>query len=324
MPIVYHSPMIDNGQTVVNSSDVTVSMVNRSSTTDFNSRLRRQSRFVSDALDRLLADQQANSDLKAALKYTLGAPGKHIRSALVLWSCELVSGRTNRDAEIASMAIEMVHTYSLVHDDLPAMDDDDMRRGLPTCHKAFDEATAILTGDALLTLAFEILATRIEKPATAVKLIAQLARDAGADGMIAGQMADLKAEQTVGTEEMLEYIHANKTAKLFRCAAAMGAICGQASAKQFDSLCEYGLNIGLAFQIADDILDETASSEQLGKTAGKDLRAAKCTYPAVVGMDRAKEIRRKLTCAATDALEPFGNKADTLQQLATALLERTR
>jgi geranylgeranyl pyrophosphate synthase len=324
MPIVYHAPMIDNGQTVVNSNGVTVSMVNRSSTTDFSSRLRRQSRFVSDALEKLLADQQANSDLKAALQYTLGAPGKHIRSALVLWSCELVSGRTNRDAEIASMAIEMVHTYSLVHDDLPAMDDDDMRRGLLTCHKAFDEATAILTGDALLTLAFEILATRIEEPAMAVKLIARLAKDAGADGMIAGQMADLKAEQTVGTEEMLEYIHANKTAKLFRCAAAMGAICGRASARQLESLCEYGLNIGLAFQIADDILDETASSEQLGKTAGKDLRAAKCTYPAVVGMDRAKEIRRKLTCAATDALEPFGTEADTLRQLAAALLERTR
>jgi geranylgeranyl diphosphate synthase type II len=299
-------------------------MANRNSTIDFSSRLRKQSRFVSDALDRLLADQQTNSDLKAALKYTLGAPGKHIRSALVLWTCELVSGQANRDAEIASMVIEMVHTYSLVHDDLPAMDDDDMRRGLPTCHRAFDEATAILTGDALLTLAFEILATRIDKPATAVKLIARLAKDAGADGMIAGQMADLKAEQTAGTEEMLEYIHINKTAKMFRCAAAMGAICGEASANQLDSLCEYGLNIGLAFQIADDILDETASSEQLGKTAGKDMRAAKCTYPAVVGMERSKEIRQKLTCAAIDALEPFGAKADTLRQLATVLLDRTK
>jgi len=316
--------MIGNGQSVVNSNGVTVSMADRNSTMDFTSRLRTQSRLVSDALEKLLADQRTNSDLKAALKYTLGAPGKHVRSALVIWCCELVSGRPNRDAEIASMAIEMVHTYSLVHDDLPAMDDDDMRRGLPTCHKAFDEATAILTGDALLTLAFETLATRIDKPATAVKLIGRLAKDAGADGMIAGQMADLKAEQTAGTEETLEYIHINKTAKMFRCAAAMGAICGRASQQQLDSLCEYGLNIGLAFQIADDILDETASSEQLGKTAGKDLRAAKCTYPAVVGMDRAKEIRHKLTSAAMDALEPFGSKADTLRQLATALLERTK
>ena len=265
-----------------------------------------------------------HNDLKSALKYTLSAPGKRVRSVLALWCCELVAGRINRDAEIASMAIEMVHTYSLIHDDLPAMDDDDMRRGQPTCHKAFDEATAILAGDALLTLAFEILATKIEKPAVAVRLIRQLAQDAGADGMIAGQVADLNAEQTVGTEEILEYIHINKTAKMFRCAAAMGATCGRASQKQFDNLCEYGLNIGLAFQIADDILDETASSEQLGKTAGKDLKAAKCTYPAVVGVDKAQEIQRKLTSAAAAALEPFGSKADCLRQLSAALLQRTK
>lgn len=299
-------------------------MTDLGSAEDFNTRLRRQSRAVSNALDQFLTEHQMNSDLKAALKYTLGAPGKRVRSVLVLWCCELVAGQTNRDAEIASMAIEMVHTYSLVHDDLPAMDDDDMRRGLPTCHKAFDEATAILAGDALLTLAFEILATRIDKPAVALRLIRQLAQDAGADGMIAGQVADLKAEQTAGTEEVLEYIHVNKTAKMFRCAAAMGAICGRASQKQFDSLCEYGLNVGLAFQIADDILDETASSEHLGKTAGKDLKSAKCTYPAVVGMGRANEIQQKLTSAAAAALEPFGQKADSLQRLATALLQRTR
>ncbi len=299
-------------------------MTDLGSTADFETRLRRQSRLVSKALSQLLTDQRMNGDLKTALEYTLGAPGKRVRSVLVLWCCELVAGQTNSDAEIASLAIEMVHTYSLVHDDLPAMDDDDMRRGLPTCHKAFDEATAILAGDALLTLAFEILATRIGKPATAVKLIHQLAQDAGADGMIAGQMADLKAEQTAGTQELLEYIHANKTAKMFRCAAAMGAICGEASQEQFNRLCEYGLNIGLAFQIADDILDETASSEHLGKTAGKDLKAAKCTYPAVVGMEKAREIQRKLTSASAAALEPFGEKADSLRQLASALLHRTK
>ena len=299
-------------------------MADLSLTADFNARLRRQSRSVSNALERLMSDQPMNGDLKTALEYTLGAPGKRVRPVLVLWCCELVAGQANRDAEIASMAIEMVHTYSLVHDDLPAMDDDDMRRGLPTCHKAFDEATAILAGDALLTLAFEILATGVENPAVSVRLIRQLAQDAGADGMIAGQVADLKAEQTAGTEEILEYIHINKTAKMFRCAAAMGAICGGASQKQFDSLCEYGLNVGLAFQIADDILDETASSEHLGKTAGKDLKAAKCTYPAVVGMEKAREIQRRLTSAAAAALEPFGPKADSLRQLATVLLERTK
>ncbi|MHC4116015.1 MAG: polyprenyl synthetase family protein [Planctomycetota bacterium] len=299
-------------------------MADQNSTMEFTARLRRQSQLVSDALEKLLEHQPMNSDLKTALEYTLSAPGKRVRPVLVLWCCELVAGHANRDAETASMAIEMVHTYSLVHDDLPAMDDDDMRRGLPTCHKAFDEATAILTGDALVTLAFEILSTRIDDPAVSVRLIRQLAQDAGADGMIGGQLADLKAERTVGTEETLEYIHVHKTAKMFRCAAAMGAICGGASQKQFDRLCSYGLNIGLAFQIVDDILDETASSEQLGKTAGKDLEAAKCTYPAVVGMDRAKELQKKLTRAAVNALEPFGAKADSLRQLATALLERTK
>lgn len=299
-------------------------MGNLTLTVDFNTRLRRKAQSVNYALQRLLANQQINSELKEALKYTLGAPGKRVRSVLVLWCCELVSGQVKHNAEIAAAAIEMVHTYSLIHDDLPAMDDDDMRRGLPTCHKAFDEATAILTGDALLTLAFEVLAREIEEPTVALKLIIQLAHDAGAAGMIAGQMADLKAEKNTGSKELLQYIHTNKTAKMFRCAAAMGAICGGASKKQLDSLCEYGLKIGLAFQIADDILDVTSSSEQLGKTAKKDLMAAKCTYPSVVGMEKAIEFQKKLTSEAVAVLKPFGQKADTLRQLASALLQRTK
>jgi len=291
---------------------------------DFNTRLRRRAQSVNYVLKRLVSSQQINNELKEAIKYTLGTPGKRVRSVLVLWCCELLSGQANRNAEIASAAIEMVHTYSLVHDDLPAIDNDDLRRGLPTCHKTFDEATAILTGDALLTLAFEVLAKEIDKPAVAVRLISQLAEDAGASGMIGGQMADLKAEKNTGSKKLLEYIHINKTAKMFRCAAAMGAICGGASQKQFDCLCEYGLKIGLAFQITDDILDVTASSEQLGKTAGKDIKAAKCTYPAVVGMEKAKELQENLTSEAVDILIPFGRKADTLRQLATVLLQRTK
>ena len=297
---------------------------NRNSTTEFNARLRRKAQSVNYALQRLLAAQQINSDLKEALRYTLGTPGKRVRSVLALWCCELVSGKANHNAEIVSTAIEMVHTYSLIHDDLPAMDDDDFRRGLPTCHKAFDEATAILTGDALLTLAFEILAKEIDEPAVAVRLIAQLAQDAGPSGMIGGQMADLKAERNAGNKEILEYIHTNKTAKMFRCSAAMGAICGGAPEKQFEQLSEYGLKIGLAFQIADDILDVTVSSEQLGKTAGKDARAAKCTYPAVVGVEKARQLQEKLTDDAVALLKPFGKKADTLRQLAVALLQRTK
>jgi geranylgeranyl diphosphate synthase type II len=299
-------------------------MGDNTSTIDFDTRLRNKAQSVNYVLQRILGFQDINSELKEALKYTLGAPGKRVRSVLVLWCCELVGGKVNRNAEIASAAIEMVHTYSLIHDDLPAMDDDDLRRGLPTCHRAFDEATAILTGDALLTLAFEILAKEIDEPAVAIKLIGQLAHDAGASGMIAGQMADLKAQESTGTKQMLEYIHINKTAKMFRCAAAMGAICGGASRKQLDCLCEYGLKIGLAFQITDDILDVSASSEQLGKTAGKDVKAAKCTYPSVVGLEKAKELQEELTSEAAALLKPFGKKAETLRQLATALLERTR
>jgi len=211
-----------------------------------------------------------------------------------------------------------------VHDDLPAMDDDDLRRGLPTCHKAFDEATAILTGDALLTLAFEILAKEIDEPAVAVRLIGQLAQAAGPAGMIAGQIADLKAENSKGSEEFLEYIHTNKTAKMFRCAAAMGAICGGAGKNEFDCLCEYGLKIGLGFQIADDILDVCGSSEHLGKTTGKDAKAAKCTYPAVLGMEKSRQLQKKLADEAVALLEPFGQKADNLSQLAMTLLQRTR
>ncbi len=299
---------------------------------DFNTLLHEKAEFINHTLERLLASQQIDSKLKEALKYTLGTPGKRVRSALVLWCCELASGQVNHNAEIAAAAIEMVHTYSLVHDDLPAMDNDDFRRGFPTCHKAFDEATAILTGDALLTLAFEILAKEVDEPTIAVKLIGQLAQDAGPSGMIAGQMADIKtsmldtgcSSSIQNRVSRIEYIHTNKTAKMFRCAAVMGAICGGAGKKQLDLLSEYGLKIGLGFQIADDILDVSASSEQLGKTAGKDAKAAKCTYPAVMGIEKARELEKKLANEAVAVLESFGKKADTLRQLAMALLERTK
>ena len=291
----------------------------------FNTKLSETAQVVNRTLLWVLAEQdQAQDDLKEALSYVLDAPGKRVRSVLVLWCCELIGGSMNRNAEIAAAAIEMVHTYSLVHDDLPAMDDDDFRRGRPTCHKAFDEATAILAGDALLTFAFEILAKQVDEPSVAVRLIAELAEAAGPAGMIAGQMADLKAEKAVGTEEILEYIHINKTAKLFRCAAIMGAICGGANASQLRCLGEYGLKVGLGFQIADDILDVSASSGQLGKTAGKDAKAGKATYPAVVGMEESWQLAKRLADEAVTQLKPFGREADCLRQLAVALLQRTK
>ena len=292
---------------------------------DFRALLQDKAQFVNSILNQILTEQtDIDENLKKALTYTLAGPGKRIRSVLVLWCCELIAGQLNHNARVGACAIEMVHTYSLVHDDLPAMDDDDLRRGRPTCHKAFDEATAILAGDALLTLAFEILAKRIDDPTVAVKLVAQLAEAAGPAGMIAGQMADLKAENTAGSLEILERIHTNKTAKMFRCAAAMGGICGGATENQLLHLREYGLKIGLGFQIADDILDVSASSEQLGKTAGKDAKAAKCTYPAVIGLEKARQLEKKLANEAVAALAPFGPEAAALRQLALALLERTR
>lgn len=293
---------------------------------NFNTQLREKATLINNTLRFLLTQQPISGDLREALVYVIEAPGKRVRSLLVLWCCELVSGKINHNAEIAAAAIEMVHTYSLVHDDLPAMDNDDLRRGLPTCHKAFDEATAILTGDALLTLAFEILAEEIDEPAIAVRLVGQLASAAGPAGMIAGQMADLKAplKKTQATEQDLRAIHTNKTAKMFQCAAVMGAVCGGANKSQLKSLSEYGLKIGLGFQIADDILDVCASSEHLGKTAGKDAKADKCTYPAVVGIEKSKQLAKKLADEAAALLEPFGQKADTLRKLAIALLERTR
>ena len=290
----------------------------------FNSQLQQKAQFVDELLNRFLASRQIDGQLKESLSYTLSAPGKRLRSALVLWCCELIGGQVNHNAEIAAAAIEMVHTYSLIHDDLPAMDNDDLRRGLPTCHKAFNEATAILTGDALLTLAFEILAKEVDEPTVAVKLICQLAQEAGPSGMIAGQMADLEAENGKGDKELLEYIHTNKTAKMFRCATVMGAICGGATDEQLERLSQYGLKIGLSFQIADDILDISATSEHLGKTAGKDAKAAKCTYPAIVGIEKARQLEQKLAEEAMVALKDFGRKADTLRQLVMALLKRTR
>jgi geranylgeranyl pyrophosphate synthase len=292
---------------------------------DFPAALAQKVRVVNEILVRVLAEQRdVPPDLHRALQYTLSGPGKRIRAALVLWCCELSAGRQTPEAQIAAAAIEMVHTYSLVHDDLPAMDDDDLRRGRPTCHKAFDEATAILTGDGLLTLAFEVLADGIGNPVLGLRLVSELARAAGPAGMVAGQIADLRAENTVGDVTLLEYIHTNKTAKMFRCAARMGGLCGGAAPEPLEALGQYGLKIGLGFQIADDILDVSASSEQLGKTAGKDVKAAKCTYPAVVGLEQAKELECRLALEAVAHLEPFGPRADILRQLALALLDRNR
>jgi geranylgeranyl pyrophosphate synthase len=291
----------------------------------FSKQLERKVKLVNKTLGRILSrGDLISKELRSPVRYALTGPGKRIRSAIVLWCCEMISGRVNRDAEIAAAAIEMVHTYSLIHDDLPAMDDDDYRRGRLTCHKKFDEATAILAGDALLTLAFETLAKKVDRPETAVRLIGELAEAAGPAGMVAGQMADLDYENKNADEKMLRYIHTNKTAKMFRCAAAMGGICGGANEKQLKCLREYGLKVGLGFQVADDILDVCGTKEQLGKTSGKDARQGKATYPAVVGLEKSRKLAEKLADEAIGALKSFGAKADMLRGLAIMLSNRTK
>jgi geranylgeranyl pyrophosphate synthase len=292
---------------------------------DFKDCLEQKTAHANRAITRLLdAADDMHPRIAEAVRYTLEAPGKRIRAAMVLFCCELVTGKTNKNADIAAAAIEMVHTYSLIHDDLPAMDDDDFRRGRPSCHKQFDEPTAILTGDALLTFAFELLAKKVTDSAMAARLIAALACAAGGSGMVGGQMADLLAENEKGDRKTLEYIHTNKTAKMFEAACMMGAIAGRATKPQIKRLAEYGLKIGLGFQIADDILDITAGTEQLGKTAGKDAAQGKLTYPALVGLDKSKKIAKKITDDAIAALKPFGSRANTLRQLAQTMLDRTK
>jgi geranylgeranyl pyrophosphate synthase len=315
----------------------------------FERDLERRVKLVNKTLGRILSRRDLISkELRAPIRYVLMGPGKRIRSAMVLWCCEMISGKINRDAEIAAAAIEMVHTYSLIHDDLPAMDDDDYRRGRLTCHKKFDEATAILAGDALLTLAFEVLAKEVKNPATAARLVGELAEAAGPAGMVAGQMADIKAtenkivlatEATESTEikkkktkfrdggvnpALLKIIHVNKTGKMFRCAAVMGGITGNANEKQLNLLREYGLKTGLGFQISDDILDVCGTSKQLGKTSGKDARQGKQTYPAVVGLAKSRELAERIAGESIAALKPFGEKADMLRRLVDVLSNRTR
>ena len=204
------------------------------------------------------------------------------------------------------------------------MDDDDFRRGRPSCHKAFDEATAILAGDALLTMAFELLSGGIDDPNVAVNMISVLAKAAGPAGMIAGQMSDMLSQNNPGTVELLEYIHTNKTARMFEASAVLGAIAADATQAQVAQMSRFGLNLGLGFQIADDILDITASSEHLGKTAGKDAQQGKVTYPSVVGMDESCRLAAEYADKATRALNDFGSDADILRQLAEELLDRTR
>ncbi len=261
--------------------------------------------------------------LAEAMRYSVFAGGKRLRPALVLECCEVAGGGPEA-ALPAACAVEMIHTYSLIHDDLPAMDDDDLRRGRPSCHKAFDEATAILAGDALLALAFET-AARTGPDAVAREVVRTLARAAGPTCLVGGQMLDTQAEAASATLEAVEAIHDHKTADLIAASCRAGAVAGRARVDaEVESLERYGRMLGRAFQVADDILDVTSTPEELGKTPGKDAAAGKATYPAAVGLEKASERATELVEKAIGELEGFGERASYLRALARYVIERKR
>jgi geranylgeranyl diphosphate synthase, type II len=278
------------------------------------------------ALDRLIPlETQHPESIHKAMRHSVFAGGKRLRPVLCMEASRMVAGSLPRKIEELGAALEMLHTYSLIHDDLPALDNDDLRRGRPTCHKVFGEALAILAGDALQTQAYEVLA-RLDCPAEArVRIIEEIARGTGTlDGMIGGQVVDLEAEHTKPTPEMLEYIHRSKTAALITASLVSGGLYAGAKDNEVRKLRAFGQSIGLAFQIVDDVLDMTQTSEQLGKTAGKDTAAQKATYPALFGIEESKRKADSLVNAALAELESFGDRAATLKELARYLVERKK
>lgn len=286
-----------------------------------------QGRAATDAaLDRLIPlETQTPVSIHKAMRHSVFAGGKRLRPVLCMEAGRMVAGKLPAGIEELGAALEMLHTYSLIHDDLPALDNDDLRRGRPTCHKVFGEAIAILAGDALQTQAYEVLA-RLKSTAEArVRIVEEIARATGTvDGMIGGQVVDLEAEHMQPNAEMLEYIHRSKTAALITASLVSGGLYAGAKDGQVAKLRAFGQSVGLAFQIVDDVLDVTQTSEQLGKTAGKDTAAQKATYPAVFGVEESVRKADSLVNAAFSELESFGERAETLKGLARFLVERKK
>lgn len=261
------------------------------------------------------------SRLASAMRYALLAPGKRLRPYLVVRCCELTGGSREVAWPVAA-AIECVHAFSLVHDDLPAMDNDDLRRGRPTTHKQFDEATAILAGDALVVLAFELIARQVTDANAVSRLVRELSHATGWAGMIGGQASDLEGEKSPPSIDLTRSIHERKTAALFSAACRMGAVVGGGSESHIEAVGTYGRRLGLCFQIADDLLDVTATSEEIGKTAGKDARAGKQTYPAGVGVEASRVAAEAERDRAIEALSPWGAAAEDLRELARYVVSR--
>ncbi len=292
---------------------------------DLEKYLTDKAELVNNGLKKALAGPEEHpKNLHAAMHYSLFAGGKRLRPILTLAACEATGGG-KEDALNAACAMECIHTYSLIHDDLPALDNDDLRRGLPTCHKAFGEATAILAGDALLTAAFEIIAkTPHPDKGAVVKAVYEAAVAAGSLGMVGGQTVDIEYEGKECDFAALEYIHIHKTGKLIRACVRCGAILGGADADGLKALTRYGESVGLAFQIADDILDVEGSIKDMGKAVGGDAKKGKATYPSLLGVAESRRLANELVERAVSALSGFGDKAEPLRGIARFITERKK
>jgi geranylgeranyl diphosphate synthase type II len=280
---------------------------------------------VNRTLDELLPPEQTKpATIHRAMRYSVFAGGKRIRPALCLAAAAACGGSESNALPLAG-AVECIHTYSLIHDDLPAMDNDDFRRGKPTNHKVFGEGVAVLAGDALLTVAFEMAVNSKAAPRFShQELVRELSFAAGSLQLIAGQVADLEGEGKKISADDLRYIHERKTSALLCCSVRLGGMSANCTPVQLKALTDFGYHVGLAFQVIDDILDVTQTTEQLGKTAGKDTKAQKATYPSIVGLEKSRKIAAELTDQAFAALKAFRGRAVALEGLARFLLNRDR
>jgi len=286
-----------------------------------------QGRILTDeALERLLPPAaQYPTSIHQAMRHSVFAGGKRLRPILCMEAARVIASSPPAGVEELGSALEMLHTYSLIHDDLPALDNDDLRRGRPTCHRVYGEAVAILAGDGLQTYAYEVLANLLCPADARAAIIAEIAHATGTvDGMIGGQVMDLEAEHKHADAVTLEYIHRSKTGALLTASVVAGGIYAGGGEAQIQSLRDFGMNIGLAFQIVDDVLDVTQTSEQLGKTAGKDTATEKSTYPSLFGIEASLKKADKLIHKANTALDHFGDRSSNLREIAAFLVERKK
>src|SRR6266496_2601078 len=318
--------MLDSGSSMLDNQPRATSRIQHRAyrTVNIKTYLVSRQKLIERALDRYLPKADAKpATLHRAMRYSLFAGGKRLRPILCLAAAEACGGKIGNALPLAC-ALECIHTYSLVHDDLPSMDDDDFRRGRPTCHKVFGDGIAVLAGDALLTIAFEIVSTAKPPPRYDMSiLLREIAIAAGSQKLIAGQVADLEAEGRPVKRDQLRYIHENKTAAILSTSVRLGGMSANAEPKKLRAITRFGHGLGLAFQVIDDILDVTQTSEILGKSAGKDIAAKKATYPSAIGLAKSRAEARRLTRQAHNALSVFrSDEAKPLHCLANYLLER--